>query len=86
MRGGEGGRRGRTSSLRGWRFIALVTAGRGGIEGGGGGGGTRWGGEGGGNPMRHREERQCEGNASQHRESLSISISLSFPLSSVCEA
>lgn len=38
--------------------------------------------------MRHREERQCEGNASQHRESLSISISLSFspPPSSVSEA
>lgn len=42
--------------------------------------------KGGGNPMRHTELRQYEGNASQHRESLSISITLSLPPSSVSEA
>lgn len=52
---------GRTSSL-----IALVTAGREGVS------GRR---EGGGNPMRLREARQREGNASQHRGSRSLAIS-----------
>lgn len=82
-------RRGRTSSLRGWQPAALLTAGRGEGEWWREEEEGRWGvgreyGEGGGNPMRHREERQREGNASQHRESLSISILLTphpaFPL------
>lgn len=62
---------------------ALVTAGRGGWEEGRRG----WGGEGGGNPMRQREERQREGNASQHWEPRSPSLSLSlFSPDSVSEA
>lgn len=56
---------------------ALATAGREGWE---EEGGRQWGGEGGGNPMRQRGERQREGNASQHSESLYLhpSLSLSF--------
>lgn len=77
-------RRGRTSSLRGWQPAALLTAGRGEGEWWREEEEGRWGvgreyGEGGGNPMRHREERQREGNASQHRESLSPSCSPPTP-------
>lgn len=82
--GGEGGAGPAASGAGGPSLLSQL----GGEDGRGGGRRRqeRGGGEGGGNPMRHREERQCEGNASQHRESLSISISLSFPPSSVSEA
>lgn len=85
------GRRGRTSSLGGWRRFSLCHSWEGRVERVEGVRKGRWRGawEGGGNPMRHRGERQCEGNASQSRESLHPSFclgsvktnKLSFPAS-----